>query len=152
MAEALQDLVLGDDMLLRVGTAVVSGTSMFLYGPPGTGKASIANRISSVYKDYVWIPYAVEVDNQIITVFDPGVHRRRLESEIEDSDRRWVLCHRPCVVTGGELTAEMLELQFNPVSRDYSAPLQMKANNGIFLIVHFWRPHMPPQTFLNHCM
>jgi len=102
---------------------------MFLYGPPGTGKTSIASRITAIYNDYVWIPYAVEVDNQIITVFDPGVHRRRLESEIEDSDRRWILCHRPCVITGGELTGDMLELQFNPVSRYYSAPLQMKANN-----------------------
>jgi MoxR-like ATPase len=152
LEEAFQKLVLGEDMLLRVGTAVVSGTSMFLYGPPGTGKTSIANRISSVYKDYVWIPYAVEVDNQIITVFDPGVHRRRLESEIEDSDRRWVLCHRPCVVTGGELTAEMLELQFNPVSRYYSAPLQMKANNGIFVIDDFGRQRMRPQELLNRWM
>src|SRR5258708_39402637 len=77
---------------------------MFLYGPPGTGKTSIASRVTAIYNDYVWIPYAVEVDNQIITVFDPGVHRRRLESEIEDSDRRWVLCHRPCVITGGGMT------------------------------------------------
>ena len=70
LAVAFKDLVLGDDMLLRVGTAVVSGTSMFLYGPPGTGKTSIASRVRAIYHDYVWIPYAVEVDNQIITVFD----------------------------------------------------------------------------------
>jgi len=129
---AFQQLVLTDDMLLRVGTAVVSGTSMFLYGPPGTGKTSI--------------------DNQIITVFDPGVHHRRLESEIEDSDRRWVLCHRPCVITGGELTGEMLELQFNPVARYYSAPLQMKANNGIFVLDDFGRQRMRPQELLNRWM
>ena len=152
LEEAFEQLVLGDDMLLRIGTAVVSGTSMFLYGPPGTGKTSIATRISAIYKDYVWIPYAVEVDNQIITVFDPGVHRRRMESEIEDSDRRWVLCHRPCVITGGELTGEMLELQFNPVSRYYSAPLQMKANNGIFVIDDFGRQRMRPQELLNRWM
>jgi len=152
LAEAFEQLVLGDDMMLRVGTAVVSGTSMFLYGPPGTGKTSIASRVLAIYKDYVWIPYAVEVDNQIITVFDPGVHRRRLESEIEDSDRRWVLCHRPCVITGGELTGEMLELQFNPVSRYYSAPLQMKANNGIFVIDDFGRQRMRPQELLNRWM
>src|SRR5215472_10148982 len=149
---AFQQLVLTDDMLLRVGTAVVSGTSMFLYGPPGTGKTSIENRITNIYNDYVWVPYAVEVDNQIITVFDPGVHRRRLESEIEDSDRRWVLCHRPCVVTGGELTSEMLELQFNPVARYYSAPLQMKANNGVFVLDDFGRQRMRPQELLNRWM
>jgi MoxR-like ATPase len=149
---AFQQLTLSDDMLLRVGTAVVSGTSMFLYGPPGTGKTSIANRITEIYNDYVWVPYAVEVDNQIITVFDPGVHRRRLESEIEDSDRRWVLCHRPFVITGGELTGEMLELQFNPVTRYYSAPLQMKANNGIFVLDDFGRQRMRPQELLNRWM
>ena len=149
---AFQELVLTDDMLLRLGTAVVSGTSMFLYGPPGTGKTSLANRITNIYNDYVWVPYAVEVDNQIITVFDPGVHRRRLDSEIEDSDRRWVLCHRPFVITGGELTGEMLELQFNPVSRYYSAPLQMKANNGIFVLDDFGRQRMRPQELLNRWM
>jgi MoxR-like ATPase len=152
LESAFEQLVLGDDILLRVGTAVVSGTSMFLYGPPGTGKTSIAARIAGIYSDYVWVPYAVEVDNQIITVFDPGVHRRRLESEIEDSDRRWVLCHRPCVVTGGELTPEMLELQFNPVSRYYAAPLQMKANNGIFVLDDFGRQRMRPQELLNRWM
>ena len=152
LAEAFVDLVLGDDMLLRVGTAIVSGASMFLYGPPGTGKTSIASRIVSVYRDYVWIPYAVEVDNQIITVFDPGVHRRRTEVSIEETDRRWVLCHRPCVVTGGELTGEMLELQYNPVSRYYSAPLQMKANNGMFVIDDFGRQRMRPQELLNRWM
>jgi MoxR-like ATPase len=152
METAFEQLVLGDDLLLRLGTAVVSGTSMFLYGPPGTGKTSIAARIAGIYNDYVWVPYAVEVDNQIITVFDPGVHRRRLESEIEDSDRRWVLCHRPCVVTGGELTPEMLELQFNPVSRYYAAPLQMKANNGIFVLDDFGRQRMRPQELLNRWM
>ena len=125
---------------------------MFLYGPPGTGKTSIANRITEIYNDYVWVPHAVEVDNQIITVFDAGVHRRRLESEIEDSDRRWVLCHRPCVITGGELTGEMLELQFNPVARYYSAPLQMKANNGIFVLDDFGRQRMRPQELLNRWM
>src|SRR5207248_11505616 len=152
LEEAFQQLVLGDDLLLRVGTAVVSGTSMFLYGPPGTGKTIIASRITGIYNDFVWVPCAVEVDNQIITVFDPGVHRRRSESEGQDSDKRWVLCHRPCVVTGGELTAEMLELQFNPVSRYYSAPLQMKANNGIFVIDDFGRQRMRPQELLNRWM
>ena len=149
---AFNQLVLSDELLLRVGTAVVSGTSMFLYGPPGTGKTSIANRISAIYQDYVWIPHAVELDNQIITVFDPGVHQRRLEKEIEDCDRRWVLCRRPCVITGGELTAEMLELQYNPVQRFYSAPLQMKANNGVFILDDFGRQRIAPHELLNRWM
>jgi predicted ATPase with chaperone activity len=149
---AFSPLVLSEELLLHVGTAVVSGTSMFLYGPPGTGKTSIASRISSIYQDDVWIPHAVEVDSQIITVYDPGVHKRRLETELEDCDRRWVLCRRPCVITGGELTAEMLELQYNPVLRFYSAPLQMKANNGVFILDDFGRQRIRPQELLNRWM
>jgi MoxR-like ATPase len=149
---AFSQLVLSDELLLHVGTAVVSGTSMFLYGPPGTGKSSIASRVSSIYEDYVWIPHAVEVDSQIITVYDPGVHKRRLETELEDCDRRWVLCRRPCVISGGELTAEMLELQYNPVLRFYAAPLQMKANNGVFILDDFGRQRIRPQELLNRWM
>jgi MoxR-like ATPase len=152
LEKAFSQLVLSDELLLAIGTAVVSGTSMFLYGPPGTGKTSIASHISAIYQDYVWVPYAVEVDSQIITVFDPGVHKRRLETEIEDCDRRWVLCHRPCVITGGELTGEMLELQYNPSLRYYSAPLQMKANNGVFILDDFGRQRIQPQELLNRWM
>ena len=152
LEKAFSQLVLSEQLLLQIGTAVVSGTSMFLYGPPGTGKSSIASRISTIYQDYVWIPHAVEVDNQIITVYDPGVHTRRLESDIEDCDRRWVLCRRPCMITGGELTAEMLELQYNPVLRFYSAPLQMKANNGVFILDDFGRQRIRPQDLLNRWM
>jgi len=152
LEQAFSELVLSDDLLLHLGTAVVSGTSMFLYGPPGTGKTSIANRISAIYRDYVWIPYAVEVDNQIITVYDPGVHKRKLEAQVVDFDRRWVLCRRPCLITGGELTGEMLELQYHPVMRYYSAPLQMKANNGVFVLDDFGRQRIRPQDLLNRWM
>ena len=149
---ALADLVLRDDLLLRIGTAVVSGTSMFLYGPPGTGKTSIATRLPSIYGDMVWVPYAIEVDNQIVTVYDPGVHRRHPGLEPEDVDKRWILCRRPCVVTGGELTLEMLEVQYNPISQYSSAPAQMKANNGILILDDFGRQRVKPQDLLNRWM
>jgi hypothetical protein len=149
---ALADLVLGDDLLLRIGTAVVSGTSMFLYGPPGTGKTSIATRLPSIYADMVWVPYAIEVDNQIVTIYDPGVHRRHLGLEPEDVDKRWILCRRPCVVTGGELTLEMLEVQYNPISQYSSAPAQMKANNGVLILDDFGRQRVKPQDLLNRWM
>jgi MoxR-like ATPase len=149
---ALADLVLGDDLLLRIGTAVVSGTSMFLYGPPGTGKTSIATRLPSIYADTVWVPYAIEVDNQIVTVYDPGVHRRHPGLEPEDVDKRWILCRRPCVVTGGELTLEMLEVQYNPISHYSSAPAQMKANNGVLILDDFGRQRVKPQDLLNRWM
>jgi len=149
---ALADLVLGDDLLLRIGTAVVSGTSMFLYGPPGTGKTSIATRLPSIYADIVWVPYAIEVDNQIVTVYDPGVHRRHPGLEPEEVDKRWILCSRPCVVTGGELTLEMLEVQYNPISQYSSAPAQMKANNGVLILDDFGRQRVKPQDLLNRWM
>jgi hypothetical protein len=149
---AFQDLVLSQDLLLRVGTAVVSGTSMFLYGPAGTGKTSIAMRLPSIYSDSVWVPHAIEVDDQIITVFDPGVHQRTPGGEPEDTDRRWVLCRRPCVITGGELSMETLDLQYNPVHRYSSAPAQMKANNGVLVLDDFGRQRVRPQELLNRWM
>src|SRR5260370_1509788 len=100
LEKAFSQLVLNEQLLLQIGTAVVSGTSMFLYGPPGTGKSSTASRISTIYQDYVWIPHAVEVDNQIITVYDPGVHTRSLEAHMQVCGRSGVLCRRPCMITG----------------------------------------------------
>src|SRR6202142_882379 len=152
LVRAFHPLILDEDLIYRLGTAVVSGTSIFLHGPAGTGKTSIANSLPAIYKDQVWIPYAVEVDGQIITVYDPGVHRQSEEAAPEDSDRRWVLCRRPCVIAGGELSAEMLDLQFNPVSRFYTAPLQMKANNGVLILDDFGRQRMRPDELLNRWM
>jgi hypothetical protein len=100
-------------------------------------------------EDEIWIPYAVEVDGQIITVYDPSVHKRVEESEPEDRDARWVLCKRPSVLVGGELTAEMLDLQFNPISKFYVAPAQMKANNGVLIIDDFGRQRLRPEELLN---
>ncbi len=149
---AFHDLVLPDELIARLGTAVVSGTSIFLYGPSGTGKTSIAARIPSIFNDSVLIPHAVEVDNQIIALYDPGVHRPVERRKVEDADRRWVLCYRPRVVTGGELSGEMLDLQFNNISRFYTAPLQMKANNGVLLLDDFGRQRMRPHELLNRWM
>jgi predicted ATPase with chaperone activity len=152
VSRAFYQLVLNQEMLSRLGTALTSGTSMFLYGPSGTGKTSIANTIPAVYDDHVWIPHAIEVDSQIISVFDPGVHRPSTDVTPAESDRRWVLCRRPCVLAGGELSAELLDLQFNSVSRFYAAPLQMKANNGVLVLDDFGRQRMRPDELLNRWM
>jgi hypothetical protein len=149
---AFQGLVVDQDLLLRVGTAVVSGTSMFLYGPPGTGKTSIAMRLPAIYSDSVWIPYAIDVDDHIITVFDPGVHQRSPGGEPEETDRRWVLCRRPCVITGGELTLDTLELQHDGGRNYCNAPAQMKANNGVLVLDDFGRQRARPQELLNRWM
>jgi hypothetical protein len=101
-----------------------------------------------IYQDAILIPYAVEVDNQIISLYDPVVHTK-LEMDDPDIDQRWVLCKRPCIVVGGELVPSMLELRLDDVSGIYAAPLQMKANNGIFIIDDFGRQLMSPRDLLN---
>lgn len=148
--QAFRKLVLKERTLKQIGTSIISGKTLLLYGPTGTGKTTIAETISELFaNDHVWIPYAVEVDGQIITVYDPGVHES-LESDIPDhSDDRWILCKRPRVLVGGELTMEMLDLQFNQVTKFYSGPVQMKANNGLLIIDDFGRQRMRPEELLN---
>jgi len=146
---AFAHLVLRSQVLTQLGTAIVSGTSIFLYGPTGTGKTTIAEAIPRAYHDRVWIPYAVEIDGQVIMVYDPGVHERIDEPLSGESDGRWVLCARPRVIVGGELTIEMLDLQLNPVTKFYTAPVQMKANNGVLIVDDFGRQRIRPEELLN---
>lgn len=142
-------LVLDEKILAQLGTAVVSGRAIMLYGPAGTGKTAIAESLPAIYGDEVQIPFAVEVDNQIITVYDSHVHEMRTPPDPTMGDSRWVSCRRPRVITGGEMTAEMLDLQLNPVTRFYTAPLQMKANNGVLIIDDFGRQRVSAQELLN---
>lgn len=147
---AFRHLVLHNDVLKQLGTAAISGRAIFLYGPPGTGKTSVAESFSAVYHEQsVWIPYAVEVDGQIITIYDPPVHGTGVIPEDSSWDRRWVLCRRPRVLVGGELAIEMLDLQLNPLERYYTAPVQMKANNGLLIIDDFGRQRIRPEELLN---
>ena len=148
LSEVFFDLVLPDSALDQIGPAVLSGTTMFLYGPTGNGKTSIAERLIRIFKDYVYIPYAIEVEGQIVNIYDSVVHQP-VESDEEDVDPRWILCHRPCIAVGGELVPEMLELRFDETLGFYSAPLQMKANNGLFIIDDFGRQMINPRDLLN---
>ena len=145
---AFSDLVVPDSLLDQLGPALIEHSSIFLYGPPGNGKSSLAERLLRVHQDAVLIPYAVEVDGQIISLFDPAVHQRVGDDE-EERDPRWVLCRRPCIIVGGELTSPLLELRYDDTTGTYSAPLQMKANNGIFVIDDFGRQVMSPRELLN---
>jgi len=146
---AFAHLVLSPHILRQLGTALVSGTSIFLYGPTGTGKTSIAESMANAYHDQVLIPYAVEVEGQIITLYDPLIHRALERPTEEAGDGRWVRCRRPCVTVGGELTIEMLDLQFNPVSKFYVAPAQMRATNGVLIVDDFGRQRIRPEELLN---
>ena len=148
LRSAFADLVVTDRMLDQLGPAIISQNSIFVYGPTGNGKTSLAERMLRVYKDAVLIPYAVEVDNQIISMYDPVVHQP-IETDDEEVDPRWLLCKRPCIVVGGELIPSMLELRLDESSGIYAAPLQMKANNGILIIDDFGRQLMSPRDLLN---
>lgn len=145
---AFSDLVVPDRLLDQLGPALISQNSIFLYGPSGNGKTSIAERMLRVYQDGVLMPYAVEVDNQVIQLYDPVVHQR-IEMDDPDIDPRWILCKRPCIVVGGELVPNMLELRLDDASGIYAAPLQMKSNNGIFIIDDFGRQLISPRDLLN---
>jgi len=147
---AFSQLVLDSETLWQLGTALNSGNAIFLYGPPGVGKTTIAETLSRVLaEDHVWLPYAVEVDGQVITVYDPTVHHHMDNLEPHGHDDRWVLCRRPAVQVGGELTIEMLDLQYNPATKFYSGPVQMKANNGVLIIDDFGRQRVRPDDLLN---
>jgi predicted ATPase with chaperone activity len=147
---AFEHLVLDPQTLNQLGTAVVSGRAIFLYGPTGTGKTTIAETLARLfYADRVWLPYAVEVDSQIITVYDSVLHQRVEQPANPDQDGRWVLCRRPRVLVGGELTIEMLDLQYNPNTKFYSGPVQMKANNGLLIVDDFGRQRVSPEDLLN---
>jgi hypothetical protein len=148
LRNAFSDLVVSDHMLDQMGPAIISQSSIFIYGPTGNGKTSLAERMLRVYKDAILIPYAVEVDNQIISLFDPVVHQP-LDNDETEVDPRWVVCKRPCILVGGELVPSMLELRLDDSSSIYAAPLQMKANNGILLIDDFGRQLMSPRDLLN---
>ncbi len=146
---AFSDLVVPDRLLDQLGPALISQNSVFIYGPTGNGKTSLAERMLRVYADTVLLPYAVEVDGQIISLYDPVVHQKLDIMDDPDIDPRWVLCKRPCIVVGGELIPSMLDLRLDESSGIYAAPLQMKANNGIFIIDDFGRQLMSPRDLLN---
>jgi len=142
------DLVVEDEVLDQLGPALISQETMFLFGSTGNGKTSLAERTVKVFDDAIVVPYAVEVDGQVISVFDPVIHRQ-LEGDCPGLDPRWTVCQRPAVMVGGELSADMLELRLDPATNIYAAPAQMKANNGILIVDDFGRQVIPPTMLLN---
>ena len=161
LARCFSDLILPDSLISEIGAAITSSSSMLFYGPAGNGKTSIAKRIMRAFQQTIYVPYSLEIDGQVINVFDSSVHKVARDGDpradkVQDRraalrplDERWVRCHRPIAVTGGELTPEMLELSFSPYSKVYEAPLQLKANGGILIIDDFGRQIARPTEILN---
>lgn len=150
---ALNHLILPEDFHRSIGPAVNSGTSLFLYGPPGNGKTTVAEAIAKLIAgtEPIWVPYAVTTAGYIIKVHDPLLFKGVELTTEEDRyvDKRWGKWERPAIMVGGELTMEALELRYDTIAKFYEAPLQMKANGGMFLIDDFGRQTMPPQQLLN---
>lgn len=154
--------VVPDTLIRRLGQAINSARALLLYGMPGNGKTSLAEIIGELFNDVVFLPYCLEVDSKIIKLYDPALHQRVTDpsvlaqsvpelatSKAQDIDERWVACRRPMVRAGGELTLEMLDLQFNEHSKFYEAPLHMKAIGGTFLIDDLGRQLVEPEDLLN---
>jgi hypothetical protein len=157
LSTGFENLIVSKAMFDQLGPAVNSGKSLFLYGAPGNGKTVIAEGIGRALGDAMHIPHAIDVDGQTITMYDPVNHQALgdpgsgAQSVVAAAvcDRRWQPIRRPVVVVGGELTLEMLDLTFNPIARFYEAPIQMKANGGVFVVDDFGRQRIPPRDLLN---
>jgi hypothetical protein len=148
--QAFHDLVLPESLLQTLGCVINSRRSLFLTGLPGTGKTAVAERINGALAGGIWIPYAVEIDGQIIRVFDGHCHEPMPKEDTPiDHDHRWVLIHRPLVVVGGELTLENADLTWSEAAKFYEAPFQMKSNGGTLVIDDFGRQRVAPQDLLN---
>jgi predicted ATPase with chaperone activity len=156
LSTVFDNLIVSQGMYDLLGPAVNSGKALFLYGKPGNGKTVIAEGIGRSLGSDMHVPHAIDVDGQVITMFDPINHVLTTSPGASASviataayDRRWLEIRRPVVVVGGELTLEMLDLTFNEISKFYEAPIQMKANGGVFVVDDFGRQRIPPRDLLN---
>ncbi len=148
---ALSELILPENFHRKIGPAINSASSLFLYGPPGNGKTTIAKHISHLIAgtDPIWLPYALTAGGQIIQIYDRLFHQEVEREQKSTLDGRWGLFKRPAVIVGGELKIESLDLRWDPLANFYEAPLQLKANGGVFLIDDFGRQQTSPVDLLN---
>lgn len=157
LKQAFEGIVVRQDLLNQFGAAMNSGRPILVYGPAGSGKTFLSERLVGLLSGSVAVPYAIEIGNEVIQVFDPVVHepvpvddaRQGLLDRGRHHDGRWVLCRRPVVLTGAELTLPMVDLQFDQKARFYQAPPQIKANNGLFIVDDLGRQLVSPQDLMN---
>lgn len=156
MKNAYSDVVVIDELFSILGPAILSGKSMIFYGSPGTGKTYIAQRIARVFADSIIIPHSILVAGKIVQIFDPVFHEAIPVKEdtlslmlTSKEDPRFVRCKRPSIVTGGELTMEMLEVEHDATTNTYHAPTHIKANNGVFIVDDLGRQRVKPKELLN---
>ena len=153
---AFADIVLEEHMYDQLGPALHSGRAIMVYGPAGSGKTFVCKRLAQCLGDPIHLPYAISVGREIIQFFDPLIHcpvykpSEKTNFQFEAStDQRLILCERPVAISGGELTMDRLELRYDPVTRLNQAPIQLKANNGIYIVDDLGRQRMPPIELLN---
>jgi DNA-binding PadR family transcriptional regulator len=156
VADGFSHLVIEPAMLNQLGPAISAGRAVFLYGPPGNGKSVMGEGIGRVLGGDIYIPHAIDVDGQVISVYDPVTHEARARDHehalirTNDAvDARWARIRRPVITVGGELTLEMLDLRYNPTSAFYEAPLQVKANGGVLVLDDFGRQRVAARDLLN---
>ena len=149
LTRALQHLTLSNDLLVQLGPPVNARAPLFLYGAPGNGKTTIAEACAELLGEPIYIPYAIDIEGQVMRLYDP-LHHQRVQRQLPmNFDARWVLIKRPFVKAGGELTTAQLSPSFDPLMRYYEAPIQLKANGGIFLLDDFGRQDSSPRALLN---
>lgn len=152
LKRAFSDLLIGPDMIGQLGPAINSGKGMFLFGAPGNGKTSIAERVTKVFGEHIWIPRSIGIEGEIVRVFDPVNHEEIPPPESvarRQIDRRWVCIRRPTIIVGGELTMDHLEITFNEATKISEAPVQIKSNCGTLVIDDFGRQRMTTSELLN---
>lgn len=156
MQSAFGDITLEPALVDKLGPSMNSGRAVFLYGPAGTGKTFVSQRLVRLFSDPVFVPHAIAVDETVVQIFDHQLHKVISHSNGEEAlklgkgfDPRFHLCERPVAITGGELTADMLEVRYDQAAKVYEGPLQLKANNGIFIIDDMGRQRITPAELFN---
>jgi predicted ATPase with chaperone activity len=164
LQDCFSQIIVPDTLERRLGPAVNSGRALLLYGAPGNGKSTLAEAIGSVFETEIFVPYCIEVEGELVKIFDPIVHHPKQpklsaiaggEADGDDQlepqfrDRRWVRVKRPVIIVGGELTLDMLDLRYDRDGNFYEAPLHVKAIGGTFVVDDLGRQQVTPSALLN---